>query len=500
MNVTVKHVFQSSKADSADATLIQPSHWNSDHSVDVLNAVESVFGRIGVVVATTGDYDISQISNAVTTVFGRKGSVVAQVGDYNINQVTNGVSTAGSYADPPWITSLAWNKISGAPATGVSSVFGRAGAVVATAGDYTAAQVTNAVSTLGSYANPSWITSLDWGKISGPPTFVVDPTTTKGDLLVRNISSIARLPVGSDGLVLISDSSVATGVKWASAASAGSQSPWVSNIDGGGFTLSNAVLSNGIKSSVQTPWLQSIDGAAFNLSNINNLNVNLLATVSTLHVTNNGIGSISSILAHGGNDYTFKLITRNGPNVSGAGAEQMRFGLDYSDLWNTGIVFYRGVSGNDGFLGLDAGSSEKMRILANGNVGIGTQNPHTPLEVFQTGDNLVKAIFGHATAAVGININYGLPTIQGYNGVATTGSAPLLLNPTGGNIGINVANPVASFHLGPNTGFILSGGYISETALQPGSFSIQIDDGNSRLYIRCKLFNGTDKSAFIALT
>lgn len=54
-----------------------------------------------------------------------------------------------------------------APAVPVSSVFGRTGAVVAVSGDYTAAQVTDAVSVLGSYANPSWITSLANAKVTG---------------------------------------------------------------------------------------------------------------------------------------------------------------------------------------------------------------------------------------------------------------------------------------------------------------------------------------------
>lgn len=57
----------------------------------------------------------------------------------------------------------AWQTPSGA----VSSVFGRTGAITATSGDYTAAQVTNAVSTAGSYADPAWITSLDGSKVSG---------------------------------------------------------------------------------------------------------------------------------------------------------------------------------------------------------------------------------------------------------------------------------------------------------------------------------------------
>jgi hypothetical protein len=49
----------------------------------------------------------------------------------------------------------------------ITSVFGRTGTVTATTGDYTAAQVTSAASTAGSYSNPAWITSLDGSKVTG---------------------------------------------------------------------------------------------------------------------------------------------------------------------------------------------------------------------------------------------------------------------------------------------------------------------------------------------
>ncbi len=52
----------------------------------------------------------------------------------------------------------------------VTTVFGRAGAIVsAQTGDYTAAQVTNAVDQTQSYANPAWLTALGWGKLTGTP-------------------------------------------------------------------------------------------------------------------------------------------------------------------------------------------------------------------------------------------------------------------------------------------------------------------------------------------
>ncbi len=80
-------------------------------------AVSSVFGRVGAVVAATGDYDGDQIDNvstvpgvslsdaldyllanagAVASVFGRVGVVVAATGDYDSDQVDNVSTVAGA--------------------------------------------------------------------------------------------------------------------------------------------------------------------------------------------------------------------------------------------------------------------------------------------------------------------------------------------------------------------------------------------------------------------
>lgn len=44
----------------------------------------------------------------------------------------------------------------------------------------------------------------------------IAPTTTKGDLIVRNASTNTRLPVGTDGQVLKANSTTGTGLEWAS--------------------------------------------------------------------------------------------------------------------------------------------------------------------------------------------------------------------------------------------------------------------------------------------
>ena len=125
------------------------------------------------------------------------------------------VITSGSYANPSWITSLAWSKLTGVPLTFAptahthvatevsdSTVIGRSvltavdaaavrSAISAAAASHTQAWSTitstpttlagygitdSVVVTSGSYANPSWITSLAWSKLTGVPgTFPPDP-------------------------------------------------------------------------------------------------------------------------------------------------------------------------------------------------------------------------------------------------------------------------------------------------------------------------------------
>lgn len=107
---------------------------------------------------------------AVSSVFGRTGAVTAQTGDYTAAQVTNALSSTGSYANPAWLTSLAWSKLTSVP-TLVNSFNGRNGTLTPASGDYTCAQVTNCVDQTGNYSNPGWISSLAWSKVTGAPSF-----------------------------------------------------------------------------------------------------------------------------------------------------------------------------------------------------------------------------------------------------------------------------------------------------------------------------------------
>jgi hypothetical protein len=188
-----------------------------DYLLSNAGAVASVFGRTGVVVATAGDYDSDQVDNVstvagasvsdaletlaaatggVSTVFGRSGAVVATVNDYTATQVQNDSSVTGTGVKGALNTLLA--SIA-ALVTGVSSVYGRSGAVVATVNDYTATQVQNdssvagtgvkgALNTLGA-AIAGLVTGVSsvYGRSGAVVATVNDYTATQ----VQNDSSVA---------------------------------------------------------------------------------------------------------------------------------------------------------------------------------------------------------------------------------------------------------------------------------------------------------------------
>ena len=129
-------------------------------------AVTSVFGRIGAVVATEGDYDIGELGDVDTTtaapangdvlqydgtnwvpvdetvvapvqsVHGRTGAVVSAEGDYDLDELGDVDLTSTPPTTNDVLQYDGANWVPGTVTAGVASVFGRTGAVVATEGDY----------------------------------------------------------------------------------------------------------------------------------------------------------------------------------------------------------------------------------------------------------------------------------------------------------------------------------------------------------------------------
>lgn len=153
-----------------DIILFDGSTWDRIAGTD--GVVSSVFGRIGAVAATAGDYAASQITDdtglngtgtlkalliwlngkitalvtGVSSVFGRTGAVTAQSGDYTAAQVgaepaLGNPATSGYVLSSSTAGVRSWVAQSGG--SGVSSFNTRTGAVTPAAGDYTASEITD---------------------------------------------------------------------------------------------------------------------------------------------------------------------------------------------------------------------------------------------------------------------------------------------------------------------------------------------------------------------
>lgn len=213
---------------------------------------------------------------------------------------------------------------SGAPGS-VLSVFGRTGIVTAQAGDYTAAQVTNAVSTAGSYNDPAWITGLSWSKLVGTAPIAafqtpwlqpinansnaltnVPSVTGNGNLTVAageagtvtlQTSAKSRMTIDSAGHVTINtpDDTTAPGLTVNSNVNANSLQATTGNIIStvSGTATASVMVSNG------TPYYGEL----------------MLYTDNNVYVASNS----SVIVGTGGNLTALRTVNKNRLQVDSAG-------------------------------------------------------------------------------------------------------------------------------------------------------------------------------------
>ena len=157
-------------ATAANSSSVIELYWNGTAwfwGVAGTSAVSSVFARTGAVVAVAGDYAASKINNdsstvtgthvsdaldnlksgytalvvGVSSVFGRAGAVVAAAGDYAASKINNDSSTVSGTHVSDALDAL--KALIAASVTGVSSFNTRGGAVVPVTGDYAASNITN---------------------------------------------------------------------------------------------------------------------------------------------------------------------------------------------------------------------------------------------------------------------------------------------------------------------------------------------------------------------
>lgn len=141
----------------------------------------------------------------------------------NASTVTNGVYTTGSYNNPSWITALDGGKLTGT--------------VVAT----------NGVTTTGSYSNPAWITSLSFDKITGN-IVATNGVVTTGSYI--NPSWIVSLDGSKLTGTVVATNGVVTNAQYVNP-------EWIISLDGGKVT--NAVLTTGTYNNPS--WINNLSGS-----------------------------------------------------------------------------------------------------------------------------------------------------------------------------------------------------------------------------------------------
>ena len=164
-------------------------------------AVTSVFGRTGAVVAAANDYTFAQIGSKPTTLSGYGITDAAAVSHTHI---LSDLAQSGATTNqvPQW-NGLAWvpATVSGGGGS-VTSVFGRTGAVVAAANDYTFAQLASKPTTLAGYgiADAAPVTGGNVLNLNSQRTiYVPDQTNFTGTLYIGNGGTTLSHATGTEG-------------------------------------------------------------------------------------------------------------------------------------------------------------------------------------------------------------------------------------------------------------------------------------------------------------
>ena len=175
-----------------------------------------------------------------------------------------------------------------------------------------------------------------------------------------------------------------------------------------------------------------------------------------------------------------------------------------------GVYFDYGAANQAGrFLTIRSGSTDVMRLLANGNVGIGTSSPSDLLAVESQTSNVVARISAGSTASYSATLAMGTTT-RDWSLVAGNAAASysLRLNYVGtdapvsniftaskdGNVGIGTSAPSSRLNVSGGQIRIQSSGTYSEPAVIAGVFAF--DSVNGQLSISSRSNGGSTYTSF----
>ncbi len=375
-------------------------------ALNTLNAlvtgVSSVFSRTGAVIAVSGDYTSTLITNSstvvgatvtaaldtlkasiaalvvgVSSVFGRAGAVVAVSGDYTSTTVTNLSSVAGAT-----VTAAlnALNTAVGGLITGVSSVFSRTGTVIAVSGDYTSTLVTNSSSVVGATVTAALNTLLAALPTAGPITSVFGRT------------GVVVAVAGDYTSTLVTNSSSVVG----------------STVTAALNTLNTAIgaLVTGVSSVFARTGAVVAVAGDYNSTHITNSSTVVGSTVTAALDTLKAASGVSSFIARTGavvavaGDYNSTHITNSSTYVSGSNVTAVvdKLVLEYLTTTSTSTSFTLGLAHLRSLIQITGSGSVVVTAPDNATVAF---PPHSYVDFLQTSSSVVSLTF---VGAAGVTV------------------------------------------------------------------------------------------------
>jgi len=116
-----------------------------------------------------------------------------------------------------------------------------------------------------------------------------------------------------------------------------------------------------------------------------NVGIGTASPSATLHIINPSAtaGALETVLGRAIGDVNFWIVNKKGVTTNNSGDITSKFGLAYSGTTDNAFIrFHRGGSTTGGFISISTNNdTERLRIDASGNVGIGKTNPAQKLDI-----------------------------------------------------------------------------------------------------------------------